>query len=86
MEIRNYLPDLYGPDYLEKVNTEIKHLAEHSNIPFDEKFVRLGYSFMVIKAKELVEKQEKVPSLKALVSESYGEAAMYKYNIAGGVL
>jgi hypothetical protein len=35
---------------------------------------------------EIVEGKEKTRSLRSLVSESFGEAAIYKYNVNGGVL
>jgi hypothetical protein len=83
----NHLPDLYGQDYAAQVQKAVNELAKESNIPFDTKYVQLGISFLVIKANELYDKKPaKMPTLTNLITESFGEAAMYKYNIAGGVL
>jgi hypothetical protein len=86
LEVKNYLPDLYGSGVEQLVLDEIKTLASESNIPFDKKYISLGISFLVLKAKDIAEGKSKKCSLKALVCESFGEAAMYKYNVNGGVL
>lgn len=80
------LIELYGEKALELAVEEIKELARASNIPFDKKYVDLGTSFLLIKAAKIVEGEQKRQSLKGLVCESFGEAAMYKYNVANGVL
>ncbi|MNB67559.1 hypothetical protein D3C87_1016830 [compost metagenome] len=80
------LTKLYGENYAELAKQEIVELAKNSNIPFDQKFMQLGIDFLKIKAGMIITNNKPVPTLKSLVSESFGEAAMYKYNIAGGVL
>jgi len=75
---------VYGPDYAEQIKQEITELAKNSNIPFDPKYVDLGLSFLAINAQSIDVKNP--PELKSLVSQSFGEAAIYKYNVAGGTL
>jgi hypothetical protein len=83
----NHLPDLYGQDYAVQVQKDVLQLSKDSNIPFDMKYVQLGIGFLVIKANELYDKKPaKMPTLKQLITDSFGEAAIYKYNVAGGVL
>jgi len=81
--MQNPLIKLYGLNAIESALQEIKKLKDNSNIPFDKKYVKLGISFIMIKANEIVEENKKIPSLRGLVSESFGEAAIYKYNICG---
>jgi hypothetical protein len=80
------LVELYGENALDLGVEEIKKLALNSNIPFDKAYVNLGMSFLVGKATELLEGKKEKPSLASLVSESFGEAAIYKYNVCNGVL
>jgi HD-GYP domain-containing protein (c-di-GMP phosphodiesterase class II) len=75
---------VYGPDYQEQIKQAITELAKDSNIPFDNKYVELGLYFLGINAQSIDVKNP--PELKSLVSQSFGEAAIYKYNVAGGVL
>ncbi|MNB86392.1 hypothetical protein D3C75_333350 [compost metagenome] len=75
---------VYGEDYVAQIKQEIVELAKNSNIPFDKKYIDLGLSFVAINAESI--DTEKPPSLKSLVSQSFGEAAIYKYNVAGGEL
>lgn len=82
----NPLVSLYGEGVFDLVQKEIKELAEGSNIPFDKKYVNLGISFLMIKANEIVKEEKVKPKLRNLVRESFGEAAMYKYNCNGGNL
>lgn len=86
MSENNPLINLYGNEALDLTLKEIRELAANSNIPFDKKYVDLGISFLMMKANEIVEGKKKSSSLRSLVSESFGEAAMYKYNFNGGVL
>lgn len=81
-----YLISLYGEGAIDMVLKEIQDLKSNSNIPFDSAYVRLGLSFLGIKAKEIVQGSKKQRSLRSLVSESFGEAAIYKYNVCGGTL
>jgi hypothetical protein len=82
----NPLIALYGDEAYALVEKEIKALAVNSNIPFDKKYVDIGISFLKIKANEIVAGKKKKCDLRKLVCESFGEAAMYKYNVNGGVL
>lgn len=75
---------LYGDDALEKVLVEIRDLAKYSNVTFDKEFMGLGISFLNTHAKEISLGNEKECTIKTLVSKSFGEAAMYKYNLCGG--
>lgn len=84
LQLKDPLIELYGENVLHDAAVIIKDLAVNSNIPFDAKYVELGCRFLRVKANKLT--KEKAPSLRVLVSEAFGEAAMYKYNIAGGKL
>jgi hypothetical protein len=85
-EIENHLISIYGDDVFENILNEIKELKNNSNIPFDNEYIRLSLSFCAIKAEQIINGEKKKCSLRALVSESFGEAAMYKYNCCDGVL
>lgn len=74
---------LYGENAIDMVLKEIQTLAKESNIPFDKKYVEVGISFLKIKANDIVAGTKRKCTLHALVSESFGEAAMYKYNVVG---
>lgn len=82
----NPLISLYGDEAFDLVLKEIKELSLNSNIPFDKNYVDLGISFLMMKSKDAVEGKRKRGSLRQLVCESFGEAAMFKYNVNGGVL
>lgn len=71
---------VYGENAIDLVFEEIQKLKLNSNIPFDSDYVNLGISFMTIKANQILEKEKSHCSLASLVSESFGEAAIYKYN------
>jgi hypothetical protein len=77
---------VYGDAAIDLVLAEIEKLKEGSNIPFDAKYVNLGVSFLTMKATQILLGEKKKTSLENLVSEAFGEAAMYKYNVNGGVL
>lgn len=82
---KNQLIELYGEDAIDLALVEIKELAKNSNISFlDKKYLELGIGFIMINAAEILEGKKKECSLKSLVSESFGEAAIYKYNVCGG--
>ena len=85
-EIEKHLVSIYGENAFKDIFNEIKELNNNSNIPFDEKYVRLSLSFCAIKAEQIISGEKKKCSLHDLVIESFGEAAMYKYNCCGGVL
>lgn len=82
----NPLINLYGDDAFDLTLKEIKELAANSNIPFDEKYLDLGISFIMINANEIIKEEKEKCNLRSLVSQSFGEAAIYKYNVNGGVL
>lgn len=86
MSENNPLKKLYGEEVFDLVQKEIKELALNSNIPFDKKYIDLGMSFLMMKATQIVNKERGKCNLRSLVSESFGEAAVYKYNCNGGVL
>jgi hypothetical protein len=85
-EKENHLISIYGNNVFKDILNEIKELKNNSNIPFDEKYIHLSLSFCAIKAEQIINGEKKKCSLHSLVSESFGEAAMYKYNCCGGVL
>jgi len=85
-ETENHLVSIYGENVFKNVLNEIKELNDNSNIPFDKKYVQLGLSFCAIKAEQIINGEKKKCSLRALVSESFGEAAIYKYNCCSGTL
>ena len=78
-----HLISLYGEDALNLVLKEIQELRSKSNIPFDTEYVKAGLSFLRIKAEEINQGTKQKCSLRVLVSESFGEAAIYKYNCCG---
>ncbi|MFC8685974.1 hypothetical protein [Brevibacillus porteri] len=77
------LISLYGEDALDLVLKEIQDLRSNSNIPFDSEYVKVALSFLGIKAEEIIQGTKQKRSLRSLVSESFGEAAIYKYNCCG---
>jgi hypothetical protein len=79
-EYQNQLVTLYGENGFDLAYEEIKKLQLNSNIPFDTEYVKLGISFMMIKSNQILENKKARCSLASLVSESFGEAAIYKYN------
>jgi hypothetical protein len=79
-ECQNPLLALYGETAIDLVFEEIQKLKLNSNIPFDNEYVKLGVSFLTFKANEIIENKKLPCSLSTLVSESFGEAAIYKYN------
>jgi len=85
-EKQKNLITIYGENVFEDILNEIKELKKNSNILFDQKYIRLSLSFCAIKAEQIINGEKKKCSLRSLVSESFEEAAMYKYNVCGGVL
>jgi len=85
-EKENNLIYLYGKNVFKDIFNEIKELKNNSNIPFDEKYLNLSLSFFNIKVEQIINGEKEKCSLRALVSESFGEATMYKYNCCNGVL
>jgi len=78
-----YLISLYGENAIDLVLKEIQELRSNSNIPFDSAYVKVGLSFLGIKAEQITQGTKQKCSLRSLVSESFGEAAIYKYNVCG---
>lgn len=70
---------LYGEEVFDLAYEKIQDLARNSNFTFDGEYVKLGTSFVQIKAQEIVDGKKKKRSLDDLVSESFGEAAIYKF-------
>ena len=85
-ETEKNLIAIYGDNVLKEMLNEIKELKEYSNIPFDQKYIKLSLSFCTMKVEQIINGEKEKCSLRSLVSESFGEAAMYKYNCCGGVL
>lgn len=84
--MKNPLLIVYGESAPNEVLELIKELKSNSNIPFDSAYIKLGIGFLMIKANEIVQDKKSKISLKVLVSESFGEAAIYKYNCCNGIL
>jgi len=81
-----HLIAIYGDNVLEEILNEIKELKKYSNIPFDQKYIRLSLSFCAMKAEQIINGEKKKCNLWSLVSESFGEAEIYRSNVCGGVL
>ena len=85
-EIEKNLISIYGENVFIDISNEIKELKNNSNIIFDKKYIELSLSFCVMKTEQIINGEKKKCSLRALLSESFGEAAIYKYNCCSGVL
>lgn len=72
---------LYGENALDLATTHIEDLRANSNFYFDAEYMKTGIGFMMIKATEMLEgkRKHKDIGLKDLVSEAFGEAAIYKF-------
>jgi hypothetical protein len=79
MSDNNPLKPLYGEEVMNLVIKEIDRLAKNSNFTFDREYVLLGMSFMGNKAREILNGEKQKPSLESLVNESFGEAAIFKF-------
>ncbi|MBT2759895.1 hypothetical protein [Paenibacillus sp. ISL-20] len=79
MSDNNPLKLLYGEEALELAVKEIKKLAMNSNFTFDKEYVQTGMSLLAIKAKETLDGKKRKSNLESLVSESFGEAAIFKF-------
>lgn len=80
-KVKDPLVELYGPQVLEELAVIVNELKDNSNIPFDTEYVRTGVAFMRFKAQDTLDGTRKKQSLKDLTSESFGEAAIAKYNV-----
>lgn len=80
-EEKHFLQDLYGDNAFNDILDEIKELKENSNINFDSGYIKLGCDFVQLNAKELLDNGKPKLKLKTLVSKSFGEAAICKYNM-----
>lgn len=85
-DFKTNLVKLYGDTAFNDLLVDLKELQKNSNIPFDSKYVSLGLSFASYKVDDMLKGVKQKCSLKNLLSESFGEAAIYKYNCCGGVL
>lgn len=82
-EFREIAPivEVYGENAINLALEKIKKLEFGSNFPFTGDYVHLGISFLNWKAVEIIEGKKHKCSLESLVSESFGEAAIYKFQI-----
>lgn len=79
----------YGPTGRDTINQMLKEVIADSNCKedFDDnKMVKIGWSFMCGKLAEVDRGEKKLPTIKALVCSSFGEAMMYKWNVCNGVI
>jgi hypothetical protein len=83
---RSSLCVLYGTNVMTEIMEHIDELKKNSNIPFDNKYLELGIQFLIFKANKIVKDVKPKPLLKNLISESFGEAAIYQYNCCNGRL
>ena len=85
-ETQKNLIAIYGDNVFEEILNEINYLKKYSNITFDQKYIRLSLSFCAMKAEQIINGERGKCSLQSLVSESFGEAEIYRSNICGGEL
>ena len=85
-EIEQKLIAIYGDNVFEEMFNEVKYLKKYSNITFDQKYIKLSLSFCAIKAEQIINGEKKKCSLRSLISESFGEAEIYRSNVCGGEL
>ena len=74
---------IYGSYALEKTIEIFHQLKQNSNFTFDNELIEIGISFLNGKAHEIINHKKDMVSLKQLVTESFGEASIYKFNIKG---
>lgn len=79
-EKENPLVILYGESVFDTVSIKIQNLVQNSNFIFDSEYVSLGTSFMMVKAQEIIDHKKPMRTLGNLISESFGEAAICKFN------
>lgn len=77
------LVTLYGENVFEEITKNINGLKQNSNFLFDDEYIRSGMAFVAIKAQETVDGKRERCMLSTLITESFGEAAIYKFNIQG---
>lgn len=79
----NPIVQLYGADSLKLSMVYIHEVRSKSNFQFTEQLMRYGTSFMQLKALEMLENRrtdaQRYVSLKSLVTESFGDAAVAVY-------
>lgn len=80
-EEKHFLEVLYGDNVFNDILDEVEKLKENSNISFDNDYIKLGCDFVQLNAKELLDNGKPKLKLKTLISKSFGEAAICKYNI-----
>lgn len=86
LSLDSLLVELYGKDAVKLTTKEIKELELNSNIPFDKPYIAAGIEFLGIYVLKMTQGTEPKSTLKALVSKSFGEAAIYKYNCCNDTL
>ena len=79
--VRVPVVELFGDDAIDQAILEIEGLKTASNFHFDSKYIELGISFLNLKCAEILEGTKKHCKLPDLVRESFGEAAIAKFNI-----
>ena len=72
---------LYGEKVFDMAHEKIQELAKSSNFKFDNDYLDLATSLVVIKSEEIIEGKKEKCSLSSLVSESFGEAAIYQFQL-----
>lgn len=74
------LEKLYGESVYEEINEIVKELRVESNFEFDLEYIRTGCAFTNINAEKILNENKAKPELKSLVTQSFGEAAIFKFN------
>lgn len=70
------LTKLYGVDAVNEADLIIKELKNNSNFAFTPKYISTGVSFTHHKCEEIMKEEFRKPSLKVVISEAFGMAAM----------
>lgn len=68
---------LYGENALNEATDIINELKRNSNIDLNGEIMSTGIGFLNLKAMEIQEGKKMKTKLESLVSESFGEAAMF---------
>ena len=70
------LTKLYGQNAVNEADAIIKDLEVNSNFKFAPKYISTGISFTHYKCEEIMKEEFRKPSLKDLITEAFGMAAM----------
>lgn len=76
----NSLEVLYGKEFENEAIAYINELENKSNFDFTYEIMEFGTSFMILLARDILEGKRRKLSLKLLVNESFGLAAMAYFN------